>query len=255
LLFQSAYVWSKVIDDQSQNPVGTGSTPTPGGGGLIDSNNLKANRGRASWDRTHVWTTTWVYELPFGRGHHWLANSSSIVNGVLGGWNIQGFNALFSGTPYSISSGAKTAFFTANSRAVLAPGVTSLPDSSLKTKAGIAGPVFFNDPSAFAIAPVGSTGMGRDVYTGPKFWDVDGSISKDFNVTERVKTTFKLEMFNALNHANFRSLADATTGSTSILSTNFGTACCQTRPVATSTAIVSNGEAYRVVQAVLKIGW
>jgi hypothetical protein len=255
LLFQSAYVWSKVIDDQSQNPVGTGSTPTPGGGGLIDSNNLRSNRGRANWDRTHVWTTTWVYELPFGRGHHWLANSSKAVNGVLGGWNVQGFNALFTGTPYSISSGVKTAFFTANSRAVLAPGVTSLPDSSLKTKSGVPGPVFFNDASSFAFAPVGSTGMGRNVYTGPKFWDVDGSISKDFNVTERVKTTFKLEMFNALNHANFRSLADATTGSTSILSTNFGTACCQTRPVATSTAIVSNGEAYRVVQAVLKIGW
>jgi hypothetical protein len=255
LLFQSAYVWSKVIDDQSQNPVGTGSTPTPGGGGLIDSNNLRGNRGRASFDRTHVWTTTWVYELPFGKGHHWLANSPGIVNGILGGWNLQGFNALMTGTPYSISSGAKTAFFTANSRAVLAPGVTSLPDSSLKTKAGVAGPVFFNNASAFAVAPVGSTGMGRDVYSGPKFWDVDGSISKDFNVTERVKTTFKLEMFNALNHANYRSLADSTTGSTSILSTNFGTACCQTRPVATSTAIVSNGEAYRVVQAVLKIGW
>jgi hypothetical protein len=145
--------------------------------------------------------------------------------------------------------------YTANSRAVLAPGVTSLPDSSLKTKAGVVGPVFFEDASAFAIAPVGSAGMGRNVFRGPKFWDVDASISKDFALTERFKTTFKLETFNSFNHANYRSLADATTGSTSIISPNFGTACCQTRPVATSTAIVSNGEAYRVIQAVLKLSW
>jgi hypothetical protein len=255
LLFQSAYVWSKVIDDQSQNPVGTGSTPSPGGGGLIDSHNLRGNRGLASWDRTHVWTTTWVWELPFGKGQRWLNNGSRFADLVLGGWNLQGFNALMSGTPFSVSSGVKTAFFTANSRAVLAPGVTSLPSTSLKSKPGVPGPVFFMDNSAFAIAPVGSTGMGRDVFRGPKFWDVDASVSKDFSLTERLKTTFKLETFNTLNHANFRSLADATTGSTSYTSPNFGTACCQTRPVATSTAIVSNGEAYRVIQAVMKINW
>jgi NADH:ubiquinone oxidoreductase subunit B-like Fe-S oxidoreductase len=64
---------------------------------------------------------------------------------------------------------------------------------------------------------------------------------------------FRVEAFNALNHANFRTLAGASVGSTSILSTNFGTACCQTESVSTSTAIVSNGEAYRVVQLVLKV--
>jgi len=44
-------------------------------------------------------------------------------------------------------------------------------------------------------------------------------------------------------------------GSTSILSTNFGTACCQTQSTSTSTAIVSNGESYRVVQFVLKVSF
>jgi NADH:ubiquinone oxidoreductase subunit B-like Fe-S oxidoreductase len=64
---------------------------------------------------------------------------------------------------------------------------------------------------------------------------------------------FRVEAFNALNHANFRTLSGASVGSNSILSTNFGTACCQTESVSTSTAIVSNGEAYRVVQLVLKV--
>lgn len=56
--------------------------------------------------------------------------------------------------------------------------------------------------------------------------------------------------FYALNHANFRKLGSTSVGSASILSPNFGAACCQTQSTATSTAIVSNGEAYRVVQFV-----
>src|SRR4029078_160281 len=143
------------------------------------------------------------------------------------------------------------------SRAVLAPGVTTLPDASRKVVPNsiIPGPVFFLDASQFALAPPGSTGMGRNMFTGPGYWDVDASIAKEFNFTERVKTTFRVEAFNAMNHTNYRSLADATVGDNSILNSNFGGSCCQTRPTATSTAIVSNGEAYRVIQAVLKVSW
>jgi hypothetical protein len=256
----STFTWAKAIDNQSSDPVGTGTTLSAGSGGVIDSHNLRDNRARANWDRQFVSTTNWIYELPFGAGRHWMANAPGVVNALLGGWSIQGFNALMSGTPYSVTSGARTAFYgsggtASNSRAVLAPGITSLPDASLKDKAGVTGPVFFNDASSFALAPPGSTGMGRNVFTGPGYWDVDASISKEFALKERLKTKFTLEAFNALNHTNYRSLSDATSGSVSILSPQFGQSCCQSRPTATSTAIVSNGEAYRVVQAVLKFNW
>src|SRR5262249_28117443 len=59
----------------------------------------------------HVWVTTWIYELPFGKGKKWMSNASPALNALLGGWSIQGFNALMSGTPFSISSGSRTAFF------------------------------------------------------------------------------------------------------------------------------------------------
>jgi hypothetical protein len=249
----SVFTWAKAIDDQSSDPVGTGTSPSAGGGGVVDMNNLRDNRAPANWDRKFTSITNWIYELPFGKGHRFM-NSNAALNTVLGGWSIQGFNALMSGTPFSVSSGFKTSYGV-NSRAVLAPGVSSQPDASLKTKAGVIGPVFFNDNSAFALAPPGSNGFGRNTFTGPGFWDVDASVSKTFDITERLKTKFTLEAFNALNHTNYRSLADATQGSVNILSTQFGQSCCQTRPVATSTAIVSNGEAYRVIQAVLKINW
>jgi hypothetical protein len=259
LLFNMAYTYSKVIDNQSADPVGTSGTPGVAGGGVIDSSNLRNNRAPANWDRTHVWVTTWIYELPFGKGKKWIGNASPLMNALLGGWSIQGFNAVMSGTPFSISSGARTAFFgsgsgtNGNSRAVLV-GNTQ-PDAKLKTKPGVVGPVFFQDASAFTFAAPGDVGIGRNTFRGPGYWDVDASISKSFKFKERTDVTFRLEAFNALNHTNYRSLADATTGDTRINNPNFGQTCCQTRPTATSTAIVSNGEAYRVVQAVLKVSF
>jgi hypothetical protein len=168
---------------------------------------------------------------------------------------VQGFNSNMSGESFSVTSGSKTAFYSAStvSRAVILG--STLPSDALEPKAGVVGPAFFQDASAFGIPAPGQIGMGRNMFNGPWYWDVDGSISKSFQPTERVKVTFRMEAFNALNHTNYRKLSSASVGSTSILSPNFGIACCQSLATSTSTAIVSNGEAYRVAQAVLKISF
>ena len=249
LLLNVAYTHGKVIDNQSGDPVGTSYTPTTST--AIDSNNLRLDRGRADFDQSHVFTTTWIYELPFGKGRRFLTDAPKVVNAALGGWSIQGFNSVMSGEPFSVTSGAKTANYGSVSRAALATGTTQ-PDDSLHSVPGVLGPVFFTNASAFTQPAAGSTGIGRNTFQGPIFWDMDGAVSKSFQPIERLRITFRMEAFNALNHANYRKLGSTSTGSTSILSPNFGTACCQTQSTSTSTAIVSNGEAYRVVQFVLK---
>ena len=253
LLFNFAYTLSKVIDDQSGDPIVTTFTPTSVA--TLDNRNLRLDRARADFDQKHVIILTWIYELPFGRGKRFMNTNSRILNGLLGGWSLQGFNSNMSGEPFSISSGSKTAFYSTatNSRAVLVG--STLPSHSLKPKANTVGPAFFQDASAFALAAPGQTGMGRNLFNGPWYWDIDGAISKSFQPTERIKISYRLEAFNALNHTNFRKLSSASVGSTSIISPNFGIACCQSLATSTSTAIVSNGEAYRVVQMVLKVAF
>jgi len=245
-LMNFSYTFGKAIDNMSGDPVGTSYGPTTSA--AIDSNNLRLDRGRADFDQTHVAILTWIYELPFGKGKPLMRSANRVFQTVLGGWSLQGFNSYMSGEPFSISSGAKTAQYGASARAVIAG--STLPSDALQ--AGVLGPIFFQNASAFALAQPGSTGMGRNMFQGPGFWDMDGSLSKSFQATERLKFTFRAEAFNALNHANFRKLGSTSVGSTSILSANFGTACCQTQSTSTSTAIVSNGEAYRVVQFLLK---
>jgi hypothetical protein len=247
-LMNFAYTFGKAIDNQSGDPVGTSYGPTTST--TIDSTNLRLDRGRADFDQKHVATVSWIYELPFGKGKPLLSSSGNrVLQALLGDWSLQGFNSYMSGEPFSISSGAKTAQYGANSRAVIIG--STMPDDSLQP--GALGPVFFKNPSAFALAAPGSTGIGRNMFQGPSFWDMDGALSKSFAVQERFKFTFRAEAFDALNHANFRKLGSTSVGSTSILSSNFGTACCQTQSTSTSTAIVSNGEAYRVVQFLLKM--
>jgi hypothetical protein len=249
LLLNFAYTYGKVIDDQSGDPIGTSYNPSTST--VMDSNNLRLDRGRADFNQKSVATLTWIYELPFGKGKPWMTTSNPLVQAVLGGWALQGFNSNMSGEPFSISSGAKTYQYGIASRAALSG--TTVPSASLQP--GVLGPVFFQGTTGFQVAAAGTTGIGRNTYTGPGFWDMDGALSKSFSLNENVKMTFRAEAFNALNHANFRKLGSTSVGSTSILSTNFGTACCQTQSTSTSTAIVSNGEAYRVMQLVLKLSF
>lgn len=251
LLFNVAYTLSRVIDDQSGNPIGTSFTPTTST--AIDNFDLSLDRGRADFDQRHVISLTWVYELPFGVGQRWMRSAPKPVDAILGGWSFQGFNSNMSGEPFSISSGAKTDNFSSASRAVIVG--TTLPSDSLTNVPGVIGPVYFTNASAFALPAPGAEGSGRNMFNGPWFWDMDGAFAKNFHVTEKVKMSFRMEAFNALNHANFRKLSQASVGSNNILSPNFGTACCQTLNTTTSTAILSNGEPYRVVQFVLKAGF
>ena len=39
---------------------------------------------------------------------------------------------------------------------------------------------------------------------GPSLLDTDLSIDKNFKLTERVRLQFRIDLFNAFNHANFR---------------------------------------------------
>jgi hypothetical protein len=65
---------------------------------------------------------------------------------------------------------------------------------------------YFNaaELAQFAFAPAGSTGSsGRNNFRGPGFYNLDVSLVKKIPVTERLKAALRLEMFNALNKANF----------------------------------------------------
>jgi hypothetical protein len=50
-------------------------------------------------DRTHRFTATGIYELPFGRGRKLLRKTHPIAEGVIGGWQVQGVWQFNTGAP------------------------------------------------------------------------------------------------------------------------------------------------------------
>ncbi len=257
LLFGLAYTFGKSMDDQSVDPVGASS-----GGALSATNsrtptdirNWRNERGRSDFDRTHVVTSHWIYELPFGRNKLIASSAPAVLNHVIGGWAINGIYTFMSGEPFSVRSGVRTSNYSHESRAVL-KGAT-LPDPRYVEKAGVIGPVAFGYADVddlFAIPQPGDNGMGRNVFEAPAFWNVDFGINKQFAITERVRLQFRTEFFNALNHPNFDNPRDASSGSPSIRSTVFGQACCATVAPPSTQTIIQTGESSRVIQFALKL--
>ena len=258
LLFNLGYTFSKSIDNLSTDPVAATT-----GGGLTatnsrtpaDGRNYDNERGRSDFDQRHVLNLSGIYELPVGKGKMLFRNANRVVNTVIGGWSVNTIYTYQSGEPFTVRSGFLTANGTAQSRAALAPGVTSLPRARLQDKAGVIGPVFFADASQFAAPAPGELGIGRNVFQGPSYWNVDLGISKGFQLSERFRLTFRTEMFNALNHANFRNPRDASVGSPAINSNVFAQACCVSLSTASSSTTNQNGESWRVIQLALKLAF
>jgi Carboxypeptidase regulatory-like domain/TonB-dependent Receptor Plug Domain len=258
LLFNLGYTFSKSIDNLSTDPVAATT-----GGGLsttaartpADGRNYDNERARSDFDQRHVLNLSGIYELPVGRGKPLFRNANRVVNTVIGGWSVNTIYTYQSGEPFTVRSGFLTANGTAQSRAALAPGVTTLPQARLQNKAGVIGPVFFADASQFAAPAPGQLGIGRNVFQGPSYWNVDLGISKGFQFSERFRLTFRTEMFNALNHANYRNPRDASVGSPAINSNVFAQACCVSLSTASSSTTNQNGESWRVVQLALKLAF
>jgi hypothetical protein len=63
---------------------------------------------------------------------------------------------------------------------------------------------FFNT-AAFTQATIGTFGnIGRNSLRGPAFFDVDASIFRTLNLTERYHLQFRAEAFNTENRPNFQ---------------------------------------------------
>ncbi|MGH9659826.1 MAG: TonB-dependent receptor, partial [Bryobacteraceae bacterium] len=245
----AAYTFAKSIDNQSVDPVGSSS-----GGGLNTTNsrtpssirNWREERGRSDFDRTHVLTANWMYELPFGK------SGAPALRHVLGGWAINGIYTAMSGEPFSVRSGTRTANYSHESRADL---VGAKPSTSLVEVPGVIGPLVFADASAFRIPNPGANGFGRNTFEGPGYWNLDLGITKTFDLHERIKVQLRTEMFNALNQANFDQPVASSSGSASIRSNVFGQVCCANVAPPSTQNIIQTGESARVIQFALKLNF
>src|SRR5581483_2493581 len=176
LALQGVYTFSKAIgEEQTRRDMR-----------VQDPLYWRADRGPVDFDRTHVFSANYVYELPFLRGRRNLAGQ------VLGGWEITGFLSFQSGL--AMSPGISLA----------SAGLATRPNATGQTITGAGTRLQWFNPGAFAATTPGFYGTaGTGVIRGPGFAIWDSSIAKQFAIHEHWKLRYAAEFFNFLNHTNW----------------------------------------------------
>jgi hypothetical protein len=81
----SAYSYEKSIDNGSGVRQANGDAYVP-----QNVYNLAGERGPSAFNFGQRWVTSFLYELPFGKGKAVLGGANRLVNGLLGGWQLGG---------------------------------------------------------------------------------------------------------------------------------------------------------------------
>jgi len=239
LTVRGVYTFSKVLDDGDSV-----NATTSGGGPALASNpfNLRADKGRGSFDVTHVAVGNVTYALPIGSGGRFFNNGEGFTSRLISGWTVNSIVTLQTGFPFS----PQLSYNPSNNGDTRNP-VRPFANPAFTGPVIIGSPNKWFDPNAF-VAPsnIPANGgfygnVGRDTLVGPGVATWDFSALKDTRITERFDIQFRAEIFNLLNRANFN-LPNAVVFTPSGVSPTAG-------------AITSTSTTSRQVQFGLKLLW
>jgi hypothetical protein len=241
LNLQAVYTWShSIADNVLDNSSGGGNESN-----FTDYTDRSVDKGNSTINRPHIFVINSIINGPSFKGQN------AFMQNVLGGWefttitNWQSGNSL---TVYTQGVSSPTITdpldpfvghsllnlsgtgFTQNQR----PNITGVGCNSVS-----GGPreQIFN-PAAFTITgyQIGTIGnASRGYCKGPGQINSDLAFYKNWKVKERLGIQFRLEFFNAFNHANFR--GDKITGQFNL---GFGQALCAGGPCSPSNNIITS---------------
>jgi len=177
-------------------------------------------RGGAS---PHRVVASWVYDLPFGKGRHWV--HSTIPSQIVGGWTIAGTygygpgglvgwsNLFFYGDPNSIKIDNPTPARWFNNAGCVTSTALASGDSVVGSGACTAG---FEKRSSFTPNNYQYRFMPQNVaglrVAGAHQWNA--SLTRDFKIRERLSFQAALQALNVLNHSILNGVDTTPTSST-----------------------------------------
>jgi len=212
LTFMNSFTWSKTLGEAGAY----GSLQSPG---IIYLRSL--SYGPVDFDIPMMNVTSFVYNLPFGRGRRFGSNINGIADEILGGWESSGIITIRSGEHYDIANGQDVANLGLDTGQLAQMVSPAVPSGFTQSRLA-----WFN-PKAFQLPAFGTLGnTAPNFLLGPAFQNVDFALMKNFKITEALKLQFRAEAFNVFNLTNFGnpdgSLADVNTTFGQILSTANG---------------------------------
>lgn len=201
--FTSNYAYSKELDEASGSSIGG---PEANSSNPFD---FHLDRGISALNFTNLWSNMGVWQLPK------LAQYNPFTRAILGAWELSGTMTWDSGVPFSINGGS---------------GNDNSEDQESQDRADLTGQPFnvrqgskaqylheYFNTAAFQENAAGTFGdSARNLFKGPRHFDTELAMVKNFPFKERYSAQFRWEMFNAFNNAYFstpdNSVGDTTFG-------------------------------------------
>jgi len=205
LQYQVSYTYSKCMSD-STGYYGAWNNALSASAYWQNIYDPKAEWAPCYYDATNIISGYAYYELPFGKGKHFAGDANKAVDAVVGGWSVSPIVTFRTGFPMPVY-GAADATGT-NSRGPRAdcnslPTVTGEAPINQTLFPNTPGFQWFTNNGNFTNPATGSFGTCAPQLSGirgPHYTDVDLSLHKDFQLTERFKLQFRTDFINAFNH-------------------------------------------------------
>jgi len=148
------------------------------------ANYLKQWGSEDSGTPRHRLVASGTWALPIGRGRAFLSTAPKLLDALVGGWNLAGVATWHSGDLLNF------------------PGMLVSGNPEISNP----GPSAWFNTSVFSLLPAYTERTNPWYYSGirgPKYFNLDGALNKDFNITERIRFQLHMDAFNALNHLNW----------------------------------------------------
>jgi hypothetical protein len=162
--------------------------------------------------RNHVFIFTQVYQLPFGHGKKYAGNVSRAADFLIGGWELNGTTNFSSGLPFtpglsschpSSDTGPCRPDLVGPLKAGTRSGHPDVAGYWFQTTNGVLLDTAGLSNGSWAQPAVDTFGnVGRNSLRGPRYFDSDLALFKNFSITEKAKAQFQFQFYNVFNHVN-----------------------------------------------------
>jgi hypothetical protein len=199
--FDFNYTLSHSKDNGGAAEAGGGSA----GAIMLNPYDFNAFYGDSDFDVRHNINSNVLFELPFGRGKAFMRDANSLVDTLVGGWQLSGIFRYRSGLPTSVAySGLWPTNF---SFTTIAYPIGPYEDGVTTNQNGNPA-IFASTKDAANWKPMlpGEVGTRAAVRLA-NFYNTDLALTKNLNLTNGHRIQFRAEAFNAFNNVNFTNVS------------------------------------------------
>lgn len=203
LVLDAFYTFSKAIDD-CDTDYGTCTGVEP----LTDRN---LNKGRAGYDMNHRFVGSFTYEIPIGKGRHFL-NRGGVLNAILGGYELAWIQTAETGNPFGFTYANNPNNEYPTSFGARVPNIVSPPSMPQVGLGPLIGGNRFNEVlenpviniNDFAYPAAFTPGnAGRNIVTGPAAYYSQFSAKKNWPIKERLNLQLRFDFQNPFHNYAF----------------------------------------------------